>query len=90
MTVNIVALINAKLQLKWRPEQISEWLRATHTLFSRHETISLHILAEKRRKGRLFKHLRRKGKAYQPKNKDKQAGRGFIKNRVHIDERPSI
>ena len=34
--------------------------------------------------------MRRKGKPYQSRNKDKQAGRGFIKNRVSIDERPSI
>ena len=34
--------------------------------------------------------MSRKGKAYQVRSKDKQAGRGFIKNRVSIDERPKI
>ncbi|MEL0660631.1 IS30 family transposase [Psychromonas arctica] len=34
--------------------------------------------------------MRRKGKAYQSRSKDKQAGRGFIRNRVSIDERLSI
>ena len=29
----------------------------------------------------MFQHLRRKGKTYHPRNRDKQAGRGFIKNR---------
>jgi IS30 family transposase len=38
----------------------------------------------------LFKSLRRKGKKYQSRSKDKQAGRGFIKNRVSIDERPQV
>ena len=34
--------------------------------------------------------MSRKGKAYQVRSKDKQAGRGFIKNRMSIDERPKI
>jgi IS30 family transposase len=29
-------------------------------------------------------------KAYQSRSKNKQAGRGFIKNRISIDERPVI
>jgi IS30 family transposase len=40
--------------------------------------------------GYLFQHLRKKCKAYQSRSKDKQAGRGFIKNRINIDERPHV
>lgn len=55
-----------------------------------HETIYLHIWSDKHAGGQLFKYLRRKGKSYQSLSKNKQAGRGFIKNRISIDERPSI
>jgi len=88
MTSNLVALIESKIHLKWSPEQVSGWLREEHNTFISYETIYLHVWADKRRGGQLFQHLRRKGKAYQPRSKDKQAGRGFIRNRVSIDERP--
>jgi IS30 family transposase len=55
-----------------------------------YETIYQHIWSDKQRGGYLFKHLRRKGKAYQSRSKDKQAGRGFIKNRIGIDVRPHV
>jgi len=90
MTSNLIALIDSKIQIKWSPEQISGWLREDHNIFISHETIYLYIWADKKRGGQLFQHLRRKGKAYQPRSKDKQAGRGFIRNRVSIDERPVI
>jgi len=90
MTSNLVALIDSKIQIKWSPEQISGWLREDHNIFISHETIYLYIWADKKRGGQLFQHLRRKGKAYQPRSKDKQAGRGFIRNRVSIDERPAV
>jgi IS30 family transposase len=48
------------------------------------------IWADKRCGGQLFQHLRRKGKAYRPRNTDKQAERGFIKNRVSIDGQPAV
>jgi IS30 family transposase len=90
MTSNLVALIDSKIQIEWSPDQISGWLREDHNLFISHETIYLYIWADKKRGGQLFLHLRRKGKAYQSRSKDKQAGRGFIRNRVSIDERPSV
>jgi IS30 family transposase len=90
MTTNLVALIESKLCVLWSPEQISGWLRVEYNIFISHESIYLHIWSDKRRGGQLFKYLRRKGKAYQPRSKDKQAGRGFIRNRVSIDERPSV
>ncbi|MEE9492659.1 MAG: hypothetical protein V3W04_04690 [Gammaproteobacteria bacterium] len=39
--------------------------------------------------GDLYHALRRQGKAYQARSKN-QAGRGCIKNRISIDERPAI
>jgi IS30 family transposase len=55
-----------------------------------YETICQHIWSDKQCGGHLFQDLRRKGKAYQSRSKDKQAGRGFIKNRISIDERPDV
>ncbi|WP_240923598.1 IS30 family transposase, partial [Psychromonas sp. SA13A] len=90
MTSTLIALINVKLGEKWSPDQISGWLKKEHGTSISDETIYQHICSNKRSGGQLFQYLRRKGKAYQARNKDKQAGRGFIKNRVSIDERPNI
>jgi len=40
--------------------------------------------------GELYKYLRRKAKKYNSRCKEKLAGRGYIKDRVGIEERPSI
>jgi len=90
MTSELIALIDSKVCIEWSPEQISGWLKEACNILISHETIYLHIWSDKRCGGQLFQHLRRKGKAYQSRSKDKQAGRGYIKNRVSIDERPSI
>ena len=90
MTTELIELIESKVKEKWSPEQVSGWLGEERNIDISHETIYQYIYSDKRSGGYLFKHLRRKGKAYQSRNKDKQAGRGFIKNRVSIDERPQI
>jgi len=89
MTPQLILLIEGKLEDKWSPEQISGWLtNEIHTTVS-HETIYRHIWSDKRLGGDLHSNLRRKGKAYQSRAAS-QAGRGHIKNRVSIDERPNI
>ncbi|PKG37982.1 IS30 family transposase [Psychromonas sp. Urea-02u-13] len=90
MTSSLVALIDSKIQIEWSPEQVSGWLREDHNILISHEAIYLYIWSNKKRGGQLFQNLRRKGKAYQSRSKDKQAGRGFIRNRVSIDERPAV
>jgi IS30 family transposase len=55
-----------------------------------YETIYQHIWSDKKSGGHLFQHLLGKYKAYQSRSKDKQAGKGFIKNRIGIDERPHV
>jgi IS30 family transposase len=65
-------------------------LREEHDIFISYETIYLHIWSDKRRAGQLLQHLRRKAKLYQSGRKAKQAGRGFIRNRVSIDQRPQV
>jgi IS30 family transposase len=90
MTTSLIELIDSKIKEKWSPEQISGWLSKEQSIDISYETIYQHIWSDKRCGGQLFQYLRRKGKAYQVRSKDKLAGRGYIKNRISIDERPQI
>ncbi len=54
-----------------------------------HETIYRWIWDNKRKKGTLYQNLRRKGKKYN-KRGNTHTGRGYIPNRIDIEERPSI
>ena len=54
-----------------------------------HETIYRWIWDDKRKKGILYQSLRRKGKKHN-KRWNTHAGRGYIPNRIDIEERPSI
>lgn len=89
MLPDTIAMINQYLQKKWSPEQISGWLLASCGFKISHESIYLHIWSNKRSGGMLYKHLRRKGKAYISRS-NALAGRGHIKNRVSISERPKV
>jgi len=89
MTPDMIPLIESKLREKWSPEQISGWLLEEREVSLSSKTIYLYIGANKASGGDLYRHLRRQGKAYQPRSKQ-QAGRGHIKNRVSIDQRPAI
>ncbi len=89
MTPDMIRVVESKLREKLSPEQISGWLLDEREEYLSYETIYLHIWSDKASGGNLFTHLRRKGKAYQPRGKS-QAGRGHIINRISIDERPSI
>ena len=89
MSASMVALVQSKLEEKFSPEQISGWLLKERGEYLSYETIYLHIWANKKSGGSLFRHLRRKGKVYQSRA-NKHAGRGCIKNRVSIDDRPKI
>ena len=88
-TPELISLINTALADKWSPEQISGWLEKEKTIKISHETIYRHIWLNKHDGGDLYRHLRRRGKAYQARAAS-TAGRGHIKNRVSIDERPAI
>ncbi|MFT7422099.1 MAG: IS30 family transposase [Psychromonas sp.] len=90
MTISLIALINSKSKEKWSPEQISARLREHQSTNISHESIYQYVWLDKKSGGNLFKKLRRKGKTYQSRSKDKQAGSGVIKNRISIDGRPPI
>lgn len=77
----------------WSPMQVSQSLkRGTFqgglTANISHETIYKWILEEQKAGGDTWKKLRRRQKKYN-KRLNKTAGRGFIPNRVDIDERPA-
>lgn len=77
------------IRLDMSPEQAAQRLALEGGLQISHETIYLHIYADKRRDGDLWRHLR----CQKPRRKRYASGqerRGMIKNRVGIDERPGI
>lgn len=90
MPTKTIELIELKISEKWSPEQVSGWLRENRAIGISYEIIYQHIWSDKPRGDHLFKHLLRKGKAYQSRSKDKQAGRGFIKNRIGIEAWPNV
>lgn len=71
----------------WSPDQISGALKLEGLQVS-HEWIYQHIYKDKRQGGGLYKCLRRSGKKYQKRGSE--GGRGCIKDRVDIDQRPEI
>ena len=89
MTPNMIALIESKLHLEWSPEQISGWLFEDKQEPISHESIYLHVWADKKTGGDLYTYLRRQGKKYD-KRRNGKSPRGQIKNRVSIDERPPV
>lgn len=89
MTPEMIAVIESKVRVEWSPEQISGWLLEDQDRLISHETIYLHIWANKQAGGDLYTHLRRQGKKYD-KRRNGKSTRGQIKNRVSIDERPSV
>lgn len=90
MTDELIAIIEKKLKLKWSPVQISGRLKRFYGEKAvSHEMIYKYIWDDKRHGGELYKNLRHTGKKYN-KRSSKKAGRGFIPNRVDIDQRPSI
>ena len=88
MTPDNIMLIETALRQEWSPEQISGWLKKELAILISHETIYLHIWADKRKGGDLYKHLRRQVRGYRPR-KGSVSSRGKIKNRVSIHDRPA-
>lgn len=72
----------------WSPEQVSGWLAIEEGIAVSHEWIYKHIYADKRQGGELHKHLR----CQKPRKKRYGSNdrRGQIKDRVSIEERPSV
>ncbi|MEM6603145.1 MAG: IS30 family transposase, partial [Pseudomonadota bacterium] len=81
--------VTKKLAEDWSPEQISGRIKIDHEGLSiSHETIYQHIWRDKKEGGRLYKHLRRRGRKYK-KRGAKHSDHGIL-GRISIDERPEI
>ena len=89
MTVALIVLIEGMIMLDHSPEQITGVLKEEHGIAISHERIYQHIWTDKRQGGMLYSHLRQSGKKRKKRygSKDK---RGQIRNRISIDDRPTV
>lgn len=80
---NIIAL----LQQDYSPEQVSGFMKKNDQETLSHESIYQIIWKDKKEKGSLHKHLRRKGRRYRKRGSSKDS-RGKIVGRFGIEKRP--
>ena len=83
--INIEELIKGDLS----PEQIVGRCKKLGRTTVSHETIYQHVWDDKKKGGELYSHLRRRGRKNK-KRGSKRAGRGFIPNRIGIEQRPEV
>src|SRR5574344_585785 len=89
-TASLKLQVEILLKADYSPEQITGRLKRDNMDIVSHETIYLYVWQDKKNGNKeLYKHLRRRGRHY-AKRGSKTNGRCFIKNRVDIDQRPSI
>jgi len=81
--------ICSRLKEHLSPEQIKGRADLENIPCVSHERIYQFVWQDKKEGGKLYLHLRTRGKKYQ-KRGDKQAGRGCIPNRRDIEQRPSV
>ena len=89
MTAAVIERIEAGLRQEWSPEQIAGRLAADDGLGLSPQRIYQHIQADHQAGGTLYRHLRHSQKK-RKKRYGKADGRGQIKDRVSIDQRPAI
>lgn len=89
LTKEVVTVVDRLIRDDLSPEQIAGHCMKNGIECVSIETIYLHIWKDKKAKGSLFTHLRRKGRRYKKRGAVNQA-RGQISNRVSIDKRPQI
>jgi IS30 family transposase len=73
--------------MDWSPEQVSGFLRAEGILSISHEAIYIHLWADKRAGGDLWRHMRQAGKKRR-KRYGAYDSRGRLAGKRHISERP--
>jgi IS30 family transposase len=88
-TAEIKQLVITQLEYDFSPEQIVGRAKREGKQCVSHETIYRFIWKDKMGGGELHKCLRNKGRRYRKRGANKDS-RGVIKNRISIDERPSI
>mgnify|MGYP006420869587 FL=1 len=89
LTAEVIETIEYLIQEELSPEQIVGYCKKEDISCVSVETIYLHIWKDKKTKGILFKHLRRKGRRYKKRGAVNN-GRGQIPDRVGIDKRPAV
>ncbi len=80
--------IETLIRKEWYPEQINGWMKANMSFSVSHEWIYQYVLQDKQTGGSLHCHLRCRKK--RKKRYGSNDRRGNIKNRVSIDERPTV
>ena len=88
-TEDVKQKVISDLEFDLSSEQISGRAKLEGVACVSHETIYQFIWQDKKRGGKLHKHLRNKGRKYRKRGSYKNS-RGIIKNRVSIEERPQI
>lgn len=88
-TPEIEGRVRTMLENDYSPEQIAGWSKKNGVDCVSHETIYRYVYTDKKKKGTLHEHLRRKGRRYRKRGAAKDR-RGMIKNRVSIAQRPEI
>jgi len=90
MTPSLIARAESMLVgCQWSPQQIAAMLFLEYGMKVSHESLYSYIWRNKRKGGTLYKHLRQQGKK-RNKRSGTNAGRGMIRGRVDISERPAI
>jgi IS30 family transposase len=88
---SLSAYVEAKLKLLWSPEQIEGRLKQEYTqesgMWVSHESVYLYIYEDKQRGGELYTYLRQ-GKRKRQRRTNTKEGRGMIRDRVSIEQRP--
>jgi len=88
-TEQVREYVDTWLQEDYSPEQIAGRAKLDNVECVSHERIYQYVWADKKAKGSLFVHLRRKGRKYRKRGAAKDS-RGIIKDRVDISQRPAI
>ena len=81
------AVVRALLRIDYSPEQVTGYLKKKGEITVSHESIYQFIWLDKKNKGDLYTHLRRKGRRYRKRGSSKDS-RGCIVGRVGIEKRP--
>jgi transposase, IS30 family len=82
------AVVDRYLRMDWSPDQVSGFLRDERILRISHEAIYLHVWADKRAGGDLWRHLRQATKKRR-KRYGVYDSRGRLAGKRHISERPA-
>jgi len=89
LTASIEAHVRQRLEADYSPEQIVGDAARKGIACVSHERIYQFVWDDKRQGGRLYRHMRTKGKRYAKRDRAK-GKRGQIIGRVDIDQRPAV